>query len=93
MSDSSPTRDRRSGSVRESVETGTRGGQKRLLERTVPGIAASIRKAGFWSAIFLPICYTPMLLYGLSATFHTVLFVCLLGINLVALYVGHEYRR
>ncbi|NGM69116.1 hypothetical protein G6M89_08865 [Natronolimnobius sp. AArcel1] len=93
MADSSTSRSRQSDSVRDSVDTGSHGERKRLLERTVPGIAASIRKAGFWSAIFLPICYTPMLLYGLSTGIHTLLFLFLLGLNLVALYVGHEYRR
>ena len=105
MSDSTATTDRRSsssssstsgsGSTREPITDAADDPDvdRRFLERTVPNLATPIRKAGFWTAIVLPFCYVPILLYGLSSPLETVAFVGVLAVNLVALYVGHAHRR
>ena len=73
--------------------TETDGYEPRYLERTVPDHADSIRKASFWMAIVLPFLYVPILLYGLTSWVLSTAFLLLLGVNLVALYVGHYHRR
>lgn len=101
MSDSTATTDRRSSSssnsssTPEPIDDAATDGEdgRRLLERTVPTLATPIRKAGFWTAIVLPFCYVPFLLYGLSSPLETLAFLGALAINLVALYVGHAHRR
>lgn len=63
-----------------------------FLERQVPHLADSIRKTGFWAAIVLPVCYVPLLAFGLGSRLESSAFVLLLGCNLLALYVGHSYQ-
>lgn len=67
--------------------------QDRILERFVPALADSIRKAGFWTAIVLPFLYVPLLVTGLSTATETGLFLGFLAVNLLALYVGHAHRQ
>ena len=86
----SPTRDSRATASTESTESQNHGG---VLERLVPRRAGSIRKVGFWTAIVLPFLYVPLLATGLSTASETATFLALLGVNLLALYVGHAYRR
>ncbi|WP_394295379.1 hypothetical protein [Natronobacterium gregoryi] len=88
MSDSSPSvaRERTSGNEPDDDH-------RRPLERAVPSLAPSIRKAGFWAGIGLPFLHVPLLLTGLSAALETLSFLGLVVLNLVALYVGHSYRR
>lgn len=71
-------------------ETNDHGG---WLERLMPTMAKPIRKASFWGAIVLPVWYLPLLAVGLSSRFQVALFVCLVAVNLGALYVGHGHRR
>ncbi|RQG91541.1 hypothetical protein EA462_06165 [Natrarchaeobius halalkaliphilus] len=61
------------------------------LERTVPNLAGAIRKTGFWTAIVVPFLYVPILLNGLTTWIESTTFLVLLGINLLALYVGHTH--
>ncbi|WP_254524914.1 hypothetical protein [Natrinema caseinilyticum] len=77
---SSPPRDRRNS-------------QHGVLERAAPRLATTIRAAGFWSAIAMPILYFPLLATGLSSSVDGVLFLCLVVGHLLALYVGHAHRR
>ncbi|AGB39243.1 hypothetical protein [Natronococcus occultus] len=86
----STTRDSRATASTESTERQDRGG---VLDRLVPTLADSIRRASFWTAIVLPFLYVPLLATGLSTASETATFLALLGVNLVALYVGHAYRR
>lgn len=53
----------------------------------------SIRATAFWLAIVLPFLYLPLSLGGLDGRPERVAFVGLLVLNVVALVVGHEYRR
>lgn len=94
MSDSSATPDQRS-SINESIteRAGENGDEQRLLERRVPTLASRIRKAGFWAAIVLPFLAVALLLNGLSTPLETLAFLGVLGIDLLALYVGHAHRR
>ncbi len=66
---------------------------RRMLERTVPQAADSIRKAGFWTAIVLPFLYVPLLFYGLDSWVESTAFLTVLAVNLAALYVGHYHGR
>jgi hypothetical protein len=63
------------------------------LERTVPGLATTIRAVGFWAAIVLPLLYVPLLATGLSSSTDGAAFLLLVAGNLLALYVGHSHRR
>lgn len=51
------------------------------------------RAIAFWSAIALPFLHLGLLINGLSTPAEIVVFMGLLAVNLVALYVGHSYRR
>lgn len=55
-------------------------------------VAAPLRFVGFWLAVALPFLYLPLLLGGLSGG-QTQVFVGLLGLNVLALLVGHSYGR
>jgi hypothetical protein len=48
--------------------------------------------AAFWAAITLPFLHVPLLASGLDSATSTVAFLVLLGLNVVALLVGHSYR-
>lgn len=63
------------------------------LERLSPTLAKPVRVASFWTAIVLPFLYVPLLVTGLSDAAETLTFLGLLVLNLLALYVGHSYRR
>ncbi|ADD03769.1 uncharacterized protein Nmag_0177 [Natrialba magadii ATCC 43099] len=54
-------------------------------------LSLRVRAVGFWGAIILPFIHVPLLLTGLSTRFQTMVFLFLLGSNLLALYVGHEH--
>lgn len=63
------------------------------LEAVAPTLAAPLRAVGFWGAIVLPLAYLPVLATGLSSSLEAGLFLGLLGVNFLALYVGHAHRR
>lgn len=52
-----------------------------------------IQIVAFWTAVALPFLHVPLLLYGLETTPELYTFFGLLAINLVALFVGHGYKR
>lgn len=56
------------------------------LRRPLTGFA-------FWAAIALPFLHLPLLVTGLETTRMAVAFLLLLGLNVLALVVGHSYRR
>ena len=62
------------------------------LQRTAQYVAAPLRFVGFWLAVALPFLYLPLLVGGLSGG-QTQVFVGLLGLNVLALLVGHSYGR
>jgi len=43
--------------------------------------------------VALPFLYVPLLVTGLDSSATTAAFVALLGLNAVALFVGHPHRR
>ncbi len=85
MSNQTPARDRR--------RTTAEGGERGRLERIAPTVAEPIRIAGFWTAIVLPFLYVPLLVTGLSNSGEVTAFLGLLGVNLLALYVGRSHHR
>ncbi|MCU4924684.1 hypothetical protein OB905_01625 [Halobacteria archaeon AArc-dxtr1] len=89
MSNQSPTKN---DSAAEEPSPSDRTDQ-RTLERVLPSLAAPIRFASFWLAIFLPFLYIPLLLNGLSTGFEVVSALGLIAANVVVLYVGHAHRQ
>nr|WP_255194507.1 hypothetical protein [Natronobeatus ordinarius] len=86
------THDRRTSSTRDGPSN-ARESDGRMLERVSPTLAKPVRVASFWTAIVLPFLYVPLLATGLSDSAETLTFLGLLALNLLALYVGHSYRR
>lgn len=66
-----------------------------LLNRSVPVLSETvlvpIRGIAFWTAIFLPFLYVPLLLSGLETTSTRTAFVALVICNALALFIGHSY--
>lgn len=56
-------------------------------------VAWLVRAIAFWLAIALPFLYLPLLVGGFEARAEMFAFAGLVVLNLVALVVGHEYRR
>lgn len=54
---------------------------------------ARLRSLAFWCAIVLPFLHVPLLTSGLATPGERRAFVALLGVNAVALYVGHGHGR
>ena len=88
--DREPSRQRDDSDLDPSPETAS---DDRTLEDHLPSLAKSIRMAGFWGAIVLPVFYLPLLATGLSTPLQALFFLVLLAVNLAALYVGHAHRR
>lgn len=61
---------------------------KRLYRR----LRAPLALLAFWSAIALPAAYLPLLALGIETIAHTTVLAGLLGLNAIALLVGHSYR-
>ena len=55
-------------------------------------LASSVRMVSFWAAVALPFLHVPLLAAGLSTPSETLTFLGLLGLNLVALLVGHSHN-
>lgn len=62
------------------------------LRRGLDSARNWLRAFGFCAAVSLPFLHIPLLLSGLDSTADLSAFGVLLGSNLVALIVGHEYR-
>jgi hypothetical protein len=60
------------------------------VRRSTLALGASIQQASFWTAILLPLVYLPLL--GGLGTQAGHLAIGLLGLNLVALFVGHSHN-
>ncbi len=60
---------------------------------TLRDLFRPIEAIAFWSAITLPFLYLPLVLYGLETTQELTVFFALLGLNVVALVIGHRYQR
>lgn len=56
-------------------------------------IVRPIKQLAFWTAVVLPFMHLSLLVAGLESQSMVLSFVALLALNVVALYVGHPYRR
>ena len=64
----------------------------RFVRLSLAGVVEPLRFLAFWTAVALPFLYLPLLAGGLDGQQFPV-FAGLLLLNLVALVLGHEYRR
>lgn len=92
MSSPSTTHDQRRSSNHDVSSDGQLSEQD-TLERHAPTLAKPVRMASFWTAIVLPFLHVPLLATGLSNSAETMTFLGLLGLNLIALYLGHSHRN
>lgn len=62
---------------------------------TLPRISlpTPLKASAFWAAVILPFCSLALLMNGMETTTHYLSLVLLVGANVVALVVGHDYRR
>lgn len=61
--------------------------------RQVAGLmTGTVKATAFWAAIAIPMTYPVLLYMGLEGTVG-MLFVALLLANLIALLLGHDYKR
>ena len=65
-------------------------GQRSRVGRSVK---RPIQFLSFWIAIALPFVHLPLLAQGLGSATATLTFLSLLGLNAVALYVGHGHNQ
>ena len=63
-----------------------------LVRHGTLAIGSTIRRLSFWSAILLPLVYLPLLSGGLVG-WQVPTFVVLFALNVLALFVGHDYGR
>jgi len=61
------------------------------LQQGVSAARRGLMTVGFWTAVVLPFLHIPLLLSGLDSAAELHAFAALLGANLVALLVGHQY--
>ncbi len=64
-----------------------------LASRLARSLKAPLQFLSFWGAIGLPFAHLGLLVNGLESTGAVMAFVALLALNVVALYVGHGYKR
>ncbi len=53
----------------------------------------TVTVAGFWLGALLPVAYLPLFISGVDSFTQLVVLLALLGLNIVALIVGHEHRQ
>lgn len=57
-------------------------------------LSGPLEFVGFWMAIALPFLYVPLLVETqLQTSAQTATFLALLGLNVLALFVGHSHKR
>ena len=61
--------------------------------RFVRSVKAPAQFLAFWAAIALPFVHLPLLARGLGEPNVLLAFSVLLGINVLALYIGHEHNQ
>lgn len=62
------------------------------VEQGRTALTQSVRWLGFWLAIVLPAVYLPIFYIGIGSYTGPV-FLGLLGIQLLAVFAGHNYQR
>lgn len=60
--------------------------------RSPESVARPFVGLAFWAAIALPFLHLPLLVTGLETTRMTAAFLVLVGVNVLALVIGHGYR-
>jgi len=68
------------------------GSAATLMRHGSVAFRSTIRGVSFWSAILLPLVYLPLLLGGLGPETGYIV-IGLLGLNLLALFVGHNHTQ
>ena len=63
-----------------------------LVQQGTLALRATVRGMSFWSAILLPLVYLPLLSGGLGSQTGLIV-VGLLGLHLIALFVGHNHSN
>lgn len=63
---------------------------RRLLSSRPP---KAIQLAAFWVAVALPFLYLPLLITGVQTPGERSALAAMLAVNVMALYVGHDYRQ
>lgn len=76
-----------------ATDHGTALGSESLLRRFQEILVGQVEAAFFWAAVVLPFLHLPLLLTGLGTTAEGIAFAVLLGLNFVALVVGHQHQR
>ncbi len=66
---------------------------ERYHRRFVRSVKAPAQFVAFWAAIALPFVHLPLLARGLGDPTVLLAFSVLLGVNVLALYVGHEHNQ
>lgn len=56
-------------------------------------VARPLKWVAFWAAVVLPFLHLPLLATGLDSESSTLAFLALVGLNVLALYVGHPHNR
>jgi hypothetical protein len=65
-----------------------------IRDHSVPKLLAQpIRRVSFWAAIVLPFMHLSLLTVGLDSRSMLIAFGTLVVLNVLALYVGHQYGR
>lgn len=79
----------------ESIGPGSRDtdSARGTLGRIAQTLERPTKFVSFWIAIALPFVYLPLLTRGLGDPIVTATFFGLLALNVVALYVGHDYNQ
>lgn len=75
------------------TDHGTAPGSDSVLRSVQKTLVGQVEAAFFWAAVVLPFLHLPLLLTGLESGAEAGAFGLLLGLNLLALVVGHRYQR
>lgn len=71
----------------------TLGGPDHSLAAVVGTVRDGIEATSFWAAIVLPFILVPVLVTGPEAPAGAITFLALLGLNVLAIVLGHSYRH
>jgi hypothetical protein len=56
-------------------------------------VVQQVKQLAFWAAIVLPVLHLSLLATGLESRLMTLAFLGLVGLNVCALWLGHQYGR
>ncbi|WP_302082145.1 hypothetical protein [Salinibaculum rarum] len=64
----------------------------RRTELPARSLVSGLRRVAFWAAVVLPLAYLPLLSSPVDDT-QLLVFVALATLNVVCLFIGHDYSR